>query len=266
MEKEVRPGLRDKIGSKAKQVGLAVGGTIAAVAISCAPGAGRTENPAPSSPTVPTASGETMRPPAPTAESSSITITPAPEPPKPTPEARQEVPCQILPPEVCAKAELIELKYLGQTFKLLGFRPEYLPEGTPLYSHKDGRFNKGVTPGELFVGSFGAIMGKPGEGGFSVYGDIKFSNNSGDIKRGDIIGTIQNTGVTNFGEYNLIIMATRANAEGTRPETDTETLTRLFPGFSEMEPVKRIDKGNAPLKPSIGSPIYSDTPLSDKDK
>ena len=171
--------------------------------------------------------------------------------------------CKILPEEYCGGGKVIQKEINGQLFKIVGFK---LPEGTPLYSHKDGRFNKGVTPGELFVGSFGAIMGKPGEGGFSVYGDIKFSNNSGDIKRGDIIGTIQNTGVTNFGEYNLIIMATRANAEGTRPETDTETLTRLFPGFSEMEPVKRIDKGNAPLKPSIGSPIYSDTPLSDKDK
>ena len=77
-----------------KKAGLLVGGGIAAVAISCAPGAGRTENPAPS-PAVPTASGETLTPPS--TQTPEPTVAPTVVP-TPTPEVKQEVPCQILPP------------------------------------------------------------------------------------------------------------------------------------------------------------------------
>ena len=77
-----------------KKAGLFVGGGIAAVAISCAPGAGRTENPAPS-PAVPTASGETLTPPS--TQTPEPTVAPtAASTPEATHEAKQEVPCQTL--------------------------------------------------------------------------------------------------------------------------------------------------------------------------
>src|SRR3989344_8501663 len=233
MEKEVRPGLRDKIGSKAKQVGLAVGGTIAAVAISCAPGAGRTENPAPSSPTVPTASGEPLNPPTPTSETSSIVIPPAAPTPEPTPEIKPAVPCQILPPEVCAKAELVDrIDRQGKEYKAIGVN---VPSGVPIRSPRSGNIVRINPENDLsgLEGSRAAVVTPDTPPiGFSFAGDLRldiFPSGVNQIKinEGDIIGYTQDTGIKNSG-YNLVILIVRSNHGAGESSIPPDVLKQYF--------------------------------------
>ena len=195
-----------------KSLGLSVGSGIAALAIACGGGNG-------TEPKI--QNGATLTPPA--ATEPAPTGTPTLEPPPTATEVKQEVPCQIIPQEYCERAKLIEFKYQGVDHKLIAFN---LPEGTPLYSPKDGQLFTGEFNGEPFNGPFGSVQDP--KNGFSFIGDVNITLLPQAVKKGDQIGTIQNTGITNFGEYNLIIFTTRANAQGTGPETDEEVLNTLF--------------------------------------
>ncbi len=174
-----------------------------------------------------------------------------------TPEKKAEVPCQIMPQEFCNGGKVIEMQYQGNTYRLLAFT---LPDGTPLYSPESGQLIKGVFNGVPLTGPFGVI--KPNaDKSFYFVGDLKFENNNTvDVKPGDPVARIQKTGVTNFGEYNLIIMANRLDATGKKPEADKEILDALFPSLSKVEPVKKVDQSAG--QSSVGSPIYSNTPFT----
>jgi len=169
------------------------------------------------------------------------TASPTPEPTStPTPEVKKEVPCQILPTEYCSQYEVINWKYQGREYKLLGFN---LPPGTPIFAHKPGKELATADFGEngLFKGFLVEVEDPDNPNDLKTslefIGDLSFAKYEwGKIKQGDIIATIQDRGIKNFGEYNLIIQAFKGKFPDL--ETNTELLDKFFPNFSTTPPVK----------------------------
>ena len=155
----------------------------------------------------------------------SATPTSTAEAPK-TPEAQ---PCQILSPELCSQAQLIHFKNSSnQTFNLIGAD---LPTGTPIFSPIDGQIS---APTEIkqpspYKGILGKISGQPNQPSFFLRGDIKFSNmNSKNVKKGEIIGYIQNTGIKEFDKYELVVEIDGIDQATGQPGIDNKTTQELF--------------------------------------
>jgi len=138
--------------------------------------------------------------------------------------------CLVLGEKYCSKFKVINWKYQGREYKLLGFN---LPPGTPIFAHKPGKELATVDFGEN--GSLKGFLVKvedpdnPNDLKTSLefIGDLSFAKYEwGKIKQGDIIATIQDRGIRNFGEYNLIIRSFKGKFPDL--ETNTELLDKLF--------------------------------------
>lgn len=223
-----------------KKAGLFVGGGIAALAIAC--GGGNATEPRvqnPDTPTLPTASGETLRPPTRTSETSSTVVAPSPES-TPTQEAKQEVPCEILPQEFCGQAEVLEYKTLdGATLTMLGFKS--LPAVTKIVTPLSGTLESVMFVGEGGWKGWGAIITDPsGSKNIRLIGDLSFGEpGAKSINEGDPVTTIKGSTVENFG-YNLLVSFTVK--EGGTDIDDVASYEALFPGIASQKPVMTIEQ------------------------
>ncbi len=137
--------------------------------------------------------------------------------------------CLILEQKYCSQAKLIEVKKEKQTYKNIGF---HLPAGAPLFSPIDGNLGKAKVNEPSPLHGFLAIVNNSNDPrllSFSIYGDIKFDNMlSLNVKKGNVIGHTQNTGVKGFGDYNIVLQVTRLNPGKNGFITDEELLRKMF--------------------------------------
>jgi hypothetical protein len=233
-----------------KKAGLFVGGGITALAITACAGEGQ-------SPQSPDA-GSNIHAPTLTVEPTKIespAITPTPEvtvqpTPTATPEAKPEVPCLILPQEFCKKAERIEYKTPdGTSLIMLGFKD--LPAGTEIISPFDAEALGATLEDHPLKGNMVLVFKKGDHSeGVEIIGDIRFHGRiSWEFPKGDVLATIEDNGITNIDNYNLLILMTKKNENG-KFETNTKMLNDLFPGIVSQEPVaifQQTSSGGAQL-------------------
>lgn len=171
--------------------------------------------------------------PAPT-ESPVPTLEPTPSPV----EVVDAKPCAIIPDEFCAQGELINWTRQGETYKLIGFR---LPPNTQVFSPVDALLGKVKQDGDPFSGYVAEIIQPETYTTYSLTGDLYFDDmQSGLVKKGDVIGNIQDTGVKNLGEYNLIFSVTRFDQATQTFSTPEDVLNDLFPGLLSKKPSKDV--------------------------
>lgn len=209
---------------------------------------GFTPNPAHTLTVEPTATNTPIIEATPTAEP---TVTPTAVPT----ERVQDVPCVILPQELCDSGELIEFTSdTGLKLKMIGFN---LPVGTPVYSPRDGAVALGAQVLNGVNGNFLIIADPktPTNSGI-FFGDLSFPVSIDSvIKQGDQIGSIQDTGIRSFDKYNLLFRPnTVVNGAAA---TDEQVLEQLFPGILDQSPVSLI--GITPSTPQGGAPVYQNS-------
>lgn len=244
-----------------KRVAVPAGGALAAVLVACGGGSeGSTDKTQTTSPTQ-TEAATTVTENTPTPEPTSspsieptregtvdgkshpeetATNTPSPEPT----EVVVETPCQILPQEFCDDAELLLFKTGNgdEQLFMLGFKN--LPAGTPIMVPSDSIVNP------LYYGEnngwkgMGALVDLSSDGNTPglIIGDISFgdSRDTLTLDKGEVISTIQGSGLENYG-YNLLI------AFGTRAESgllvsNKQLYESLFPGIINKEPIGVIEQ------------------------
>lgn len=115
--------------------------------------------------------------------------------------------CLLFPQEYCNSATKIDGKnQLGGEYQLLAFK---LPTGVPLYAMADGDLIKGTGANGVLLtikdlSSSEAVS-------YGIQGDIKPTEDAATrkVKKGDVIGYTQNTGVKLPipGEYNIVANA-----------------------------------------------------------
>ncbi len=181
-----------------------------------------------------------------TAEATPTTI-----PPTATKEAVKDVPCQILPEEFCSRGERVVSVSNGKNYTYVGF---HLPPGTPLFSLIDGLLLKAVEGGNPYSGFLAQVRDDTQSHGYAFRGDIAFDNMlQRNVKAGDKIANIGNSGVTNLGGYNFIFTI---NTPG--PVTDEEMLETLFPA-AYNRPIVGTNIPEGEMKSAV-IPSYSSEP------
>ncbi len=129
--------------------------------------------------------------------------------------------CKILPEEFCSRGERVVSVSNGKNYTYVGF---HLPPGTPLFSLIDGLLLKAVEGGNPYSGFLAQVRDDTQSHGYAFRGDIAFDNMlQRNVKAGDKIANIGNSGVTNLGGYNFIFTI---NTPG--PVTDEEMMRTLF--------------------------------------
>ncbi len=135
--------------------------------------------------------------------------------------------CLILTQKNCSSGKVFDWNYQGKTYKLVGFR---LSKGASVFAPRNGELvkTKAVEP---FTGLYAAIrdLNDSTSTNIEFAGDLMFDKTQTvSVKDGNLIGTIGNTGVKEFGDYNLILFLTRKNPQGKGFITDINMLKQLF--------------------------------------
>ncbi len=203
----------------------------------------------------------TPEPPKPTPTEAPLTPTAEPTKTPPTPEAKKDVPCTIVPEKYCSQGELIYTKnYLGQPEIYVGF---HIPANEPIFAGKDGQALKAKIgqPSALqglLVTIIDPNLGDPNATAYTVVGDLRLDSMSTvNVKKEDIIGYTQDTGIKNFGDYNLIVTIRRLDPSVGHAVPAEDLLRELFPeAFAKA--VKTVDyQGPDKPAPTILSPVFA---------
>lgn len=144
----------------------------------------------------------------------------------PTPEVKSNVPCVVLPQEYCDSAEVLERVNNGNVdLKLLAFK---LPAGVPIYALADGDLIKGTGVNGVLLTIKNLGNNSPDAVSYGVQGDIKPSEDvvTRKVKKGDVIGYTQDTGVKLPipGDYKIVI-----NSMDSTFKDKSENLKEFFP-------------------------------------
>lgn len=175
---------------------------------------------------------------------------------KPTnPEAKQEVNCRILDPELCKTAELIETKTAqGAPVKMAAFR---LKENDSIRSIGTFQVAKAEIAQPATFKGYSATLTNPNDRSltYTIIGDLKFDNMlTIDARDGQIIGRIGNRGVINFGEYNLVVYISRLDPNTRTFSSADDVLENLFPDAFKKPP--KLVSNQSPSGQAI---TYTDT-------
>lgn len=173
------------------------------------------------------------------------TATATPVTPEATPTERvQDTPCIILPEEFCKNAE--PLRYVDSTGTdalMLGFKN--LPAGTPVMAPTAATvFPVRESVGSPWKGNWALVDLSPdGSKPSLIIGDIGFENPDDSLNpgAGEIITTIQGSGVENAG-YSLLVLLGSQESIGGKLQTNQELYESLFPGITTIEPVATIER------------------------
>lgn len=138
--------------------------------------------------------------------------------------------CLILEEKYCNQAKLINSQTsTRQIIRMIGFR---LSPEVPVFSPSDGQISKTKLNNDVvFFKGYQAIIFNPNEPNglrYEFSGDIKFDNMlSVSLKKGDIVGYIQDTDVDMLG-YNLVFYAYNIGPD--RKEIiNEEVMKQIFP-------------------------------------
>ncbi len=135
--------------------------------------------------------------------------------------------CIILTDEDCKLGTLFEKELNGKKILIVGFK---LKPGSPLYSLYPGFLAKGeYSKGENLKGNFLSITNNDNPKQRIYYaGDIDITQTkSVEVDRGFQIAEIDSKGISNYGEFNLLIVASLIEPDG-NPVSDEQTIKSLF--------------------------------------
>ena len=159
------------------------------------------------------------------------TATPTVKPTETTkPTEIPAVDCKIFPEQSCSQMKRTMLD-------INGVKVEYLvgnlPAGTPITAPIDGHLFKAQESGNL-AGFVVQIVGD--SGGAAVRGDIRLDNMiQKDVKAGDIVGYVGNTGVKIGKDSNFNIATTLIKITNAGSVVDEDALKKLFPKAFEKQ-------------------------------
>ncbi|MBI4092119.1 MAG: hypothetical protein HY427_02860 [Candidatus Levybacteria bacterium] len=187
------------------------------------------------------------------------TLPPAPaETPtlEPTPTATEVVKapvnCEVLPQEFCSQGEIITMELQGVKHVYAAFN---LPSGTPIFARFDGLLDKSEETGNPFSGLSAILTSDNYSSGDVIKGNLRFDDMiQRQVRQGDIIGYVGDSGINNFG-YNVLYGIATASPDG--PIVDEAKMRELFPEAFEKE--DRKIEYNGPVKPPV-SYSYESTP------
>lgn len=133
--------------------------------------------------------------------------------------------CKILEEKYCNDVKLIQ-----GAFQYLAFK---LPIGTKIFSPIEGQEKKTKLPAGGTAQGFYVIINNPSDRNiesWSFMGDLKLSNmDTNNTKSGETFATIGNSGIKNFGDYNLIVGISKFDETQNKKLSASSTIRKLFP-------------------------------------
>lgn len=133
--------------------------------------------------------------------------------------------CFIVEDMYCVGSEIIEKEINGRKISFIGFN---LPPGTDIFSPFAGIRTNGEYSDTL-NGFFSIVSNTQNPTSrVQFVGDVEFvSTTSGEVKKGDRIGSIGDRGIVNFDDYNLLFLPSLTQSDGVTV-TDFEMINSLF--------------------------------------
>lgn len=130
--------------------------------------------------------------------------------------------CLIVEEKYCSQAKLIDwTNPSGQKMKIIGFD---LPADVPLLAPIDGQVVKIKLPNGEIIKGLQAIVLNPNSNTtltYNFFGDLRFNNTlTLNMKKGEVFGYTQKTGIKNAGNYNLLFGIAKGSGRETAPAED----------------------------------------------
>ncbi|MDO8619646.1 MAG: hypothetical protein Q7R49_06990 [Candidatus Daviesbacteria bacterium] len=175
-------------------------------------------------------------------------------PPKetPTPVEVVKIPCGIVSPELCTSAKrLEETNAFGGITTYIALS---LPENTELNSPIDGQMVKVELKDAPYKGYEVSIRNS--DIAFYIDGDLNFEDNmlGGAITAGKFLTKVGNEGITNRGNYNILIRASRFDAIIGRAISAIDKLKEMFPAAFQ-KPAEQVQNPE-PGKQHFGGNVF----------
>lgn len=153
---------------------------------------------------------------------------------------KQQIPkagsCLVLQEEYCAKAQIVDwTNVAGQKTILIGFN---LPPKTPIFMPYDGQSATIKLPGtDVLKGTKVIMFNENKTVQYNFYGDLqpdnKLQDNEGVIvskRKGEIVNYVDNKGIKNADNYNLLFSILRIeNSKTTKAEDEMKKIFNLKP-------------------------------------
>lgn len=156
--------------------------------------------------------------PLPTDSTTTVDNQPKPQEPTPSPpDKKKGKPVEngaIIPAELSTTGVFVDFEYQGQVYKLALYN---LPDKTPITAPKDGYFVARKKAGAPFIGSDLSVFNPvdltvPNIG---LIGGLHVPNMlSRQVKKGEVVAYVQDTGEKMFGRYNFVVWITAENPTG----------------------------------------------------
>lgn len=188
------------------------------------------------------------------------TADPTTAPATATPETEDAESCVIVPEKYCSDGEIIYTKTrTGLPDMYIGFN---LPANVPIVTNIPGQTLKGkINQPNAFEGSILRIMdpnlSNTTSPTLEIKGDIKFEDMiSRNVKEGTVVVYTQDTGVKNFGKYNVLIALRQLDTQLGYPVSMEKILRKLFPKVF-TKPTQYFDySGPEQPAPTVLSPLF----------